>query len=154
MKLNKYTKQGIIKAIIRDIPEAPEAERIEEIQAALVTAMSPEVQALYATHPNALKTNSIYDVGIGYGRTVIVGDAKVKEVIAPFVAAYEKKNTLKSSLSAAIDSCNTLKQAQVMFPEFIKYMPTEESPTSNLPALANIMSDLVHMGWPAPKSAS
>lgn len=75
MKLGKYTKQSIVEAIIRDIPETPEAERIAEVQAAFVAAMSPEVQALYTTHPYALKTDIIYGVGVSYGCNMIVGDA-------------------------------------------------------------------------------
>lgn len=60
------------------------------------------------------------------------------------------KDSLRQRLHSGIYGANTLKQALEIFPEFEKYLPTEEGkmPKGSLPAVANIFSDLVKAGWP------
>lgn len=64
-------------------------------------------------------------------------------------------NALKAKLTAAIAACFTLKQAKERLPEFVKYLPTDRDSTgtSNLPAVANLVADLVQLGWPKDKEA-
>lgn len=148
MKLTKYMKEGIARAIIADIPERDDAIIQTELQAAAVAAMSPEVAQLYRTHPGALKVESVY-LNTAFRRFyVTVGDIDHQKLFDPYEAVDNERNMTKGRLKEAIMSCSTLKQLQAMFPEFIKYMPTEDEPTKNLPALANVVADLVKMGWP------
>lgn len=148
MKLTKYIKEGIARAIIADIPTQGDEVIHAELQAAAVAAMSPEVAQMFHTRPKALKTESIH-LNYAFRRLYItVGDIDYQKVFAPFEKVDEARNKAQNNLKTAIMSCSTLKQLQAMFPEFIKYMPTEAEPTKNLPALANVVADLVKMGWP------
>lgn len=147
MKLNKYTKEGIVHAIMADLPTRDDSALEAELQAKAIAAMSPEVLAVYNTRPKALLTEYVYSASQRRGFHIIVGDVG-DEAFESFYEAEKARESARSNLSGAIMSCNTLKQLQAMFPEFIKYMPTEAEPTKNLPALANVVADLVKMGWP------
>ena len=154
MKLTKYQKQGIARAITNDIPPVDYKKRREELQAAIVKAMSAPVVALYKVYPNALRKANVdnYVLGDRYDENwVIAGDVADKQVEA-MAKKYRDENdaryAAKRQLERAIDGCNTLKQLMTTLPEFEKYYPTEAQPTKNLPALANVVADLSRLGWP------
>jgi hypothetical protein len=154
MKLTKYQKQGIARAIINDIPPVDYNKRREELQAAVVKAMSAPVVKLYKVYPNALRKAHAdnYVLGDAYNDNwVIAGDVTDKQVEA-LAKKYRDENdaryAAKRQLEAAINGCNTLKQLMTTLPEFEKYYPTEAQPTKNLPALANVVADLSRLGWP------
>lgn len=155
MKLDKWQKQGIVTAIMDDVPRKSDEQRVEEVQAAMVKAMSAPIRRLYKTNPNALKqvwlTSIIRDFG---GKHIICGDAKVEDVVKIFEEEIEARNTVKRNLTVIVEGCSTLKQLQAALPEFVKYMPTEAQPTKNLPMLANVVADLTKMGWPKGKKAA
>jgi hypothetical protein len=73
---------------------------------------------------------------------------QIKAILAPYEEQEDERHNAESRLSHAFAGINTLKQALTTFPEFKKYYPTEEQPTKNLPALANVMADLSKLGWP------
>ncbi len=148
MKLTKYQKEAIVRAIMADIPEVNELHIFGKVQADLIAAMSPLAQELHAKSPDALKRESVYDIGIGYGWSAVVGDAEVEPILKPYRVAYKERQRAWNALSAAVHSTSTLKQLQTLLPEFVKYMPTENEPTKNLPALTNVVADLVKLGWP------
>ena len=149
MKLTKYHKEAIVSSILNDLPSPDEKQLQADIQAAFVAAMSAEAQALYATSHNALAAQHFYghDTGLKYGEAFIVGDANVKEALKPFSSAQEARDGIRRNLKAAIGGMNTRKQFINAFPEFSHYAPPEPGPTANLPALANIVADLVKAGW-------
>ena len=153
MKFNKLTKQAIVRAIIQDIPPIDAQARALAIHAAIVKAMSPEVRKLFKTHPAALRTATVrYSSPFRtWGHDVTVGDVtdeKIKEILKPYEKQEEERGQAENKLRHAFEGINTLKQALTTFPEFKKYYPTEEEPTKNLPALANVMADLSKLGWP------
>lgn len=150
MKLTKYEKEAIVRAIMQDVPTKPDTVLKAEIQAAFVAGMSAPVLKLYKTHPKALKTESVssWDSPWAYRADFIVGDAKVAEVMKPFKAQKEARDDAQSKLSAAVGGCNTLAQLKKLLPEFISYFPSETEPTKNLPAVANMVADLSKLGWP------
>jgi len=154
MKLNKWQKQGIIQAIKDDIP-TPDDEVVHiEVQAAFVAAMSPEVRKLYNLKPNALREEHLRPGASGCKYSpFIVGDVNTDDVIKPWVEAGEKRYAAIQGVCRVVEGCSTLKQLQAALPECVKYMPTEDAPSKNLPALANVVADLVHLGWPKPKAA-
>jgi hypothetical protein len=154
MKLTKYQKQGIALAIIRDLPPVDYNKRREELQAAIVKAMSAPVVELYKVYPNALRKAHAdnYVLGDRFDENwVVAGDVTDKQVEA-LAKKYRDENdaryAAKRQLERAIDGCNTLKQLMTTLPEFEKYYPTEAQPTKNLPALANVVADLSRLGWP------
>jgi hypothetical protein len=150
MKLTKYQKESIIRAIMQDVPCTPDNLLRVEIQKAFVAAMSPTIHNLYKTHPKALRTDHVssWDSGMGYRVEFIVGDADVQEVMKPFTAKKKARDEAHAKLSAVVNGCTTLAQLKKMLPEFISYFPTESEPTKNLPAVANMVADLSKLGWP------
>lgn len=150
MKLTKYQKEAIVRAIMQDVPE-PAKRTVEEIQAAFVKAMSKDCRTAYKKVPDALRVEHYWggSIGLEYGHhAFIVGDADTRTVTEELQAAYNERKATENKLSHAIMSCTTLAALKKMFPEFIDYFPTEEQPTKNLPALANVVADLSKLGWP------
>jgi hypothetical protein len=154
MRITKWDKQAIVKAVMADVPMPDKKKRKEELQAAVVKAMSPEARKLFKNCPEALRTQCIgellYD-GTWSSRDIIVGDVKdatVKELKAKYVLEDDKISDARYALKSAIEACTTLKQLNDRLPEFKKYFPTEQKPVANLPALANVVADLSKLGWP------
>ncbi len=155
MKIDKYTKQAIVKEIMADVPPVDKEKRCADLQAAIVKAMSPEVRKIYKTKPGALRMHYFGDLiygGWNGPRDLIVGDVD-KETLKALAKPYENEDSARRdaeyALKGAIASCNTLKQLNDRLPEFKKYFPTAAAPLSkNLPALANVVADLSKLGWP------
>jgi hypothetical protein len=150
MKLTKYEKEAIIRAIMHDVPCTPDGMLKAEIQKVFVDSMSAPIQKLYKTHPKALRTDHVasWDSGMSYRVEFIVGDADVSKAIEPFVSKKKARDDAHRKLAAIVNGCGTLAQLKKMLPEFISYFPTEAEPTKNLPAVANMVADLSKLGWP------
>ena len=154
MRLNKWDKQAIVRAILADVPKIDKRKRKEELQATIVKAMSPEARKLYKNCPEALRTyhmGSLIDDGNWNSREIIIGDVKeavITELKKPYEEEDKKYSAVACSLKCAIEACTSLKQLNDRLPEFKKYFPTEEKPVANLPALANVVADLSKLGWP------
>ena len=147
MKLTKYQKEAFVRAVMQDVPNPRGPALEKEVQDALVKAMSPLCRKLYKQCPNALTNKSSSRFSARSYKHYIVGDANFEEVTKPFeekVSAYVNSRT---QLKGVVDGCSTLKQLKTMLPEFEKYMPTETQPTRNLPAITNVVSSLVALGW-------
>ena len=159
MKLTKYDKQAIVKAIMADVPKSDKVKRRAEIQAAIVKAMSPTVRKVFKESPQALREHHVhgdltYD-GDWKSRTVVVGDVTddvLEAILKPYRDEDEAIYAAHIKLRGAVDSCTTRKALMDRLPEFEKYFPAEGAPISkNLPALANVVADLSKLGWPKKK---
>lgn len=154
MKIDKYQKQAIVKAIMADVPAPDKDKRRADIQAQIAKLMSPAVRKVYKTIPSALRVQYAGDViynGSRESRDVIVGDVPskaVEEILQPYMAEDHARWKAQGDLEGVINGCSTLKMLKDRLPEFIKYFPTEEAPTANLPALANVVAELSKLGWP------
>jgi hypothetical protein len=165
MKLNKFHKQAIVRSIMADVPKVDKDKRRAAIQAEVVKLMSPAVRKIYNTIPSALRKQHVGDLiynGTNWNeRDIIAGDVAEKDIIAgdvaekdikaicePYKAEDETRYKAERSLAGVVEACSTLKQLKERLPEFTKYYPTEEAPTANLPALANVVADLSKLGWP------
>jgi phosphoglycolate phosphatase-like HAD superfamily hydrolase len=140
---------------MNDVPAPDKKKRHEELQAAIVKAMSPEARKLYKNCPEALRTYHVGDVcydGCNWStRNAIVGDvpnATVDELAQKYKDEDKKVSDARRSLQGAIEACSTYKQLMTRLPEFEKYYPKPDAPTANLPALANVVADLSKLGWP------
>lgn len=148
MKLNQWQKSSIVRSIFNDVKHASSADIKKAVQAELVKAMSPACQKAYKVCPNALKSEYTYDLTFERDRlTFIVGDADYEKIFKPWNEAKQKYISVKQGLENFINSCSTLKQLQEALPEFLSYFPTENTPTRNLPVVANLVADLVKLGW-------
>ena len=162
MRIDKYAKRSIVKAIMADVPKPDKVKRRADLQAAIVKAMSPAVRKVFRESPGALKTayfgDLMYD-GMNWGtRDLVVGDVpedKLKELTAPYKAEDEAIRAAQHKLEGAIEGCTTRKALMTRLPKFEKYYPAEDAPMSkNLPALANVMADLSKLGWPKDSTAT
>lgn len=159
-RITKWDKQAIVKAIMADVPKPDKRKRKEELQAAIVKAMSPEARKLYKNCPEALRTHhmgGLIDDGNWCSREIIIGDVKTAVIDAmkkPYEEEDRKYREAEYSLKGAIEACTTLKQLETRLPEFKKYYPTVAKPTANLPALANVVADLSKLGWPKGKGVA
>lgn len=148
MKLNQCQKRAIVRAIFDDVPVADGKAIHEAVQKAIVKAMSPACQRAYKACPKALNVESTYDITYDRERHVfVVGDADFSEVVKPWIEAKNARKDIERRFEAAIDGCSTLKQLTEMLPEFAAYFPTETAPTKNLPVIANLVADIVKLGW-------
>jgi UDP-N-acetylmuramyl tripeptide synthase len=152
MKLTKYDRQAIVRAIMQDVPKPDKIKRKDAIQAAIIKAMSPEVRKVYNKTPLALRTQYFGSFINDYGhRELIVGDVSddtIKEITKPFKDEEDARISAEYNLNNAVNACTTLKMLETRLPEFKKYFPTVEAPTKNLPALANVVAGLSKLGWP------
>jgi hypothetical protein len=155
MRITKWDKAAIVKAIMADVPKIDKDKRRKEMQEAVIKLMTPECRKVYKSMPDALRTyhvgGLIYN-GHGYNsREIVRGDVPEKALKA-LEAKYEAEDKVvrdaEYSLKGAIEACTTLKQLNDRLPEFKKYFPTEQKPVANLPALANVVADLTKLGWP------
>lgn len=155
MRLTKYEKEAIVRAIMADVPEPDKVKRRKAIIEAVVKAMSPECRKVYLRTPDALATYYSGDVAYsGWAhnhRNIPQGDVP-NEVVEAILKPYHEEDSAlvdaRTKLRGIVMSCNTLQQLTKLLPEFIKYFPTETAPTKNLPALANMVADLSKLGWP------
>ena len=162
MKIDKYARASIVKAIMADVPKPDKVKRRADLQTAIVKAMSPAVRKVFRESPGALKTHYFNDLiydGMNWStREIVVGDVsedKLKELTAPYKAEDEAIRSAKAKLEGAIEGCTTRKALMTRLPEFEKYYPAEDAPMSkNLPALANVMADLSKLGWPKDNTAT
>jgi hypothetical protein len=160
MKIDKYVRQSIVKAIMADVPKPDKAKRRADLQAAIVKAMSPAVRKVFKECPGALKTHYfgdvLYDGHRWDSRDLTVGDvpaAKLEELSKPYKDEDEAHSAAYCKLQGAIEGCTTRKALMTRLPEFEKYYPAEEAPMSkSVPALANVMADLAKLGWPKGKT--
>lgn len=153
MNLTKLHKQAIVRAIMQDIPQPDRTKWAEEIKAAVIKAMSPEVRKLYKIKPGALRHASVPYTNPfrTWGDDMPVGDVtkeQIKAIVEPYEKQVNERRDMEKKLEHAFEGIRTVKQAESTFPEFKKYYPTEAQPTKNLPALANVMADLSKLGWP------
>ena len=150
MKLTKYHKQAIVNAIKADLPKIDYVQRKEKAQALIVKGMSRKAQALYKENANALAKayiNREYGLNDWGTLDMVVGDADWKTILKPFADETQVRRAAIDRLESAIEGCTTRKMFIDTFPEFSKYAPSEEGKTSNLPAIANVVGDLVKLGW-------
>ena len=153
-RITKWDKQSIVKAIMADVPKVDKRKRKEELQAAIVKLMSPEVRKVYKVTPKALAK---YHVGYLISDTsytdsdVVCGDVtdkQVEDLCKKYKTEEDTRAQAERHLKNAIESCSTIKQLNDRLPEFKKYFPTVEKPVVNLPALTNVVADLSKLGWP------
>ena len=152
MRLDKHTKKAIHRAIMDDVPKffTNEDTDKQEIQAALVKAMSPLARKLYKQNPTALAKKHFcsWDYGFRSSFDLIVGGADSAAILKPYKDANDQRSSVGKRIEGIIEGCSTLKQLKTLLPEFEKYMPSEAEPTKNLPAVANVVADLTKLGWP------
>ncbi len=148
MKLTNDVRRAFVRAVMQDVPLPDYVKLKEEAQRALVAAMDKNVRECYKTNPKALISQYITHLSDRTGLTLIVGDVKnYREVVTPFLEPDKSRKELYEKLAHVSQACTTVNRLKAALPELAKYLPSESEPTKNLPAVANVVSDLVKLGW-------
>ena len=165
MKLTNSDRQAFIAAVMNDVPSIDYDEQAQKICESYVRATLPPTIARLSFDPmmrEHLKENWIGAPSpfstYSYRGGVIKFDvwkksAAYKQLLDLRDLATEqalKHGQLSSKLYGLIYSCNTLKQAKAMLPEFEKYLPEDRDTKMDrsLPAISGLVADLVKAGWP------
>lgn len=157
MRLDKYAKSAIIRAIMADVPKPDVVAYRKSIQAEVVKLMTPAVRKVYKECPKALVEEYVSDLydGVNWeSRYIILGNVTKTQLAAackPLTEAIAARNKVECALKGVVESTSTLNRLKELLPEFVKYFPTEAEPSKNLPAVANLVTDMVKLGWPDKK---
>lgn len=168
MRLTKCDRQAFVIAVLDDIPKIDyEAQAHKLIREFGITTYPEEVQPLVKKYPEFFKASHVGRLPYGVGNLY----AKIRPDVAGNLEKYselwdqlvelgkqqsEQSNArveLEAKLQAVISQCSTLKVALERLPELGKYLPQDKpnSVAKNLP-VANLVSDLVALGWPKGKN--
>lgn len=170
MKLTKFDKDAFVSSVMDDVPQTDYKAQADALcKAWAIEQMPPAVSAAYAAHPQYFENNYMNRPG-GLGCVWVpipnrehnlrerAPDLweKLQALADANTAQFEKLNDLRNKVVASIYACSTLKQAKGRLPEFEKYLPADRDGkvTPNLPALANLVTDLTAAGWPKGKATN
>ena len=169
MRLNKYHKDAFVEAVLQDLPTTDYDETAQKlVRESFVEKMPAKVRAVYddkdvrhwlrnewVPMPGCLQNfycvadlNTCEISGKLEERLLELSQLKREEI--------KKKDGFSNKIRAAINSCQTRKQALELLPEFEKYLPKDTTSTgvSNLPAVCNLVAELVKAGWPKEKESA
>ena len=168
MKLNNTLRQAIASAICDAIPRIDYDEQLQKlVQDYFVRVAPPAVRDMY-NNPQLRKyllTHMVRLAGAGHSyfsfycvdpdRETYHYAIPDTEVQAQVEALGDKNDEqaneidqTSAKVKAAVASFNTTQALLKAYPEWEKYIPKESTTTANLPAHANLISDLVKLGWP------
>lgn len=166
MKLNKYQKAAFVRAVMDDLPRLNFQERAEKlVREDNLTQLPAEIRKIAESNTlraylkvarwwapgGELSPFNVFDqteYNSDYKPSSEVLE-KLRELSAEARAERERREALKEKVTGVIEACSTLKVAKERLPEFEKYLPTEEAKAPNVPAVANLVADLMAAGWPA-----
>jgi len=177
MRLTNTLREAIIKSILADVPTEDYDSKIRELAQKAVLAVAPKcVQETFKVNPLLLDTCYLYGlfplrhqnhfVRGAVGSFMETADASYKawpvsddhriELIAlreAYAAQIERLTDIESKLKGVVYSVTTTNKLCELLPEFDKYIPKDEEKTAGVPALANLVTDLMAAGWPKGKTA-
>lgn len=162
MRLTVSMKNSLVAAIFGDVPKVDYVTEIEQIvRKTAFDVLPPEIQALpqdvfqsfiaresywgsevqqnfYLPTDNKALTFKIL-------RARLKENPRFMELCALHNEQKEARCKIKNEIRQAINSCNTDKQLLARYPEFAKYLPTQNE-ISNLPTVP-IIEHLKAAGW-------
>jgi len=168
MRLTKTHREAFVRAAMQDVPQIDYDEQINKLVQDYLDKICPaELMKAYKNEKTRGYLRSTHVKVYNYERRyfnlvpcedyVLPSDIqeKVNELFKSRSTQYQNNRNLKEKLEAAISAFTTRKAALDAMPEFEKYLPSEMDQTMrNLPAVANLVSDLVAAGWPKQKAKS
>lgn len=169
MRLNKYHKDAFVESVLQDLPSTDYDEIAQKlVRNAMIERMPAKVRAVYDDKDvRHWLRNEWMSMSGSLQNFYCVADSNLGEVSGELKERLlelsqlkreqtSKKDAFGQKIRAAIDSCQTRKQALELLPEFEKYLPKDTTGTgvSNLPAICNLVAELVQAGWPKNKDAA
>ena len=167
MKLTNTIRDGIIAAIMNDVPEEDYVEIIRKMcQDFAVFLLPADLRVAYKKHPHYFQKTPIWLHGslpsvyvVGHDSNEIKrkmqDDTAFWDGILSFQVKIDHQNVvlreLRARIHGALYGCSTLKQAQEALPDFVSYMPTEADPNRCLPVINNPIAEFRAAGFPKDK---
>lgn len=165
MNLTKSHKQAFVRAVMNDVPKVDYAKQLQDkIMAILVRTLPQEIQEVCKNKKlvDHLMYSYVNCFGTSFsmrGLTQNITEGKLERIttadewseLCAINRLYDDQirtiKELERDLTGSVEGVRTLKQLQNLFPEMVKYMPSQIERTNNLPA-TNVVSALVQAGWP------
>lgn len=174
MRLTETHRAAFVRAVMDDVPTPNTREQVQKLvnedmrqvlPAQIVSLMNNATYKGYLSWVSMSLSRTVEIDGksrniVGLGSvSVIAGyqpgatvDKKIHDLVLAGYKALCEREEMQATLRRAIKGCSTLKQAQDMFPELAKYLPSgDDQKTLNLPAASNVVADLTKLGWPRGK---
>jgi hypothetical protein len=167
MNLNKFHKEIIVNGVMKDTPKIDYQEQARQlIMKNRLEELPDKVRQLWEDKNlrEYIRTDSVYINSVlsrvgpfpTNDRTPILPEllsGKLREITEAAWVQRDNRKKLRDKLEAALAPVRTRKQALERFPEFEKYLPadTDTKADRSLPAIANVMTDLMAAGWPKDK---
>ncbi len=159
MKLTRTGKENFVNAVMADVPEIDYDEQAATlVMKKAVAKLPPEIQAIWndATLRGFVRCDKyinspgcLSDIRVPpFDGELCNGTMNELHRLADLKSNQrDARRELGYKLYSVIAGCNTVKQAQERLPEFIKYLPAEMNNTPGVPAICNVVADLVQAGW-------
>ena len=158
--MNKSEKERIVNCIIADIPTT---DYIAQGRSDFATEIEQTMPAAVLKIWKNPELSDWINLGLywstvripGIGMTAHAPQARKSSTDAEFLNSYVEKQkeqrdkieSIRKELQTAFANVKSEKQFRDQFPEFVKYLP-EKSDSSNLPAKADLITNLKLTGYP------
>lgn len=169
MRLTKLHREAFVRRVMQDVPQVDYAEELRKVVLnAFVQALPEPVRQVWNNPEHRFFINletwssgsydppRYFSVQVPCLRNGPRGlpepaPQQVRDIVAKWREQQRSMESLENRLLAVAQGCSTLKSLKEQLPEFEKYMPTEETKTYGVPALANLAADFIKAGWPKDK---
>lgn len=173
MKLTNYLRDAFTRSVMDDVPCIDYDEQIRSLimkkalerlpKAVLALWKDPKTKAFVAAGTCRVGGNNSVGIdgvpgfcGSSWNSELVGASAEeakaffaqFDEILAKRKEQKQHREDLDSKVHAVAYSCSTRKALLERLPEFEKYLPEEASKVTHLPAITNLMGDLVKAGWP------
>jgi hypothetical protein len=152
-RLTKQLTEAIVRMIMDDVPRLSDEDMEKEIRTRLFKIMPPEVSHAECLHPGSLNSRSWwFEYELRCNANIPVGnltDDQIDTALADLEEACKARNAAQKRLEGTIKGYRSVESLLKAMPEFEKYLtPLINTPSTNLPALANVTAELAKLGWP------
>lgn len=169
MRLTNTLRQAFVSAAMQDVPSVDYREQIQSIIQKATKDLLPEKVKAALTDPESsawLRYGTYHVRQDGINVSVAVPSqsnygyegkdlpattlSEVNKLTKLWAEQKKVREKLQTKLQGVAASCTTRQALLEMLPEFEKYLPADEAAAkkTNLPALANVVTDFVKAGWP------
>jgi hypothetical protein len=165
MRLTLTLRQAFVRSAMNDVPKIDHDELARKLLINAAKMRLPTPVFVMIEDPalrDYVKVEQNYYDGIGYVHTpgferpnLTVGEQKkLDSLIIDKKAQREVFTDLRDKLTSVASSVNTTKKLAELLPDFAKYLPKEDEKSSQLPAVAGVLTDFMSAGWPKKVLAS
>lgn len=139
MRLIKSDKDAFVRAVMDDVPQIDYDEQMRsKCMAWAISIMPDKVRAVYNEFPQYFETKYVNTprgcLGVHVPVLEYILDleklapdlwAELVEIGTLSIQQSQARYTLESKVRGLIETCSTLKKAQELLPEFVKYLPAD-----------------------------